>query len=651
MPLALRFAVALGSLALAFVSVSIAACSSSDMNSGPDAAPPVDATSPPHDGSVPPPFDAGADGSVPADAAPPVDAPVVPYCDGSTVCDWPQFAHDPQHTGNTAAVGQPPSRLLAQITFDPFLAQEQAESFGDLLAHFQAPLTVGHDVYMLVKAGTYVSCQPPGSGELADGGTACGPNAWDSQLWTEKRYNWDKGQLVEQWTFTSDWKPEPSALVFGWEPVFQPAISGSYLYVPGAGGALWKIDRITGQTAAHIEPFGATVDPDTYVAGGLTVDAAGDILYDALKLDPTDVTQDASGWLVKVTPTDAVTTATFASIVPDAPAPSAMCDSTFDRGGYALPYPPAPDDAGNPIQVPQVPCLSQRPGVNVSPAVGSDGTIYTVSRAHGDRHYSYLVAVNPDLTPKWDTTLRGHLDDGCGVLEPSTALPGPDGSVIGVGCRVGATQGVDPDTNDLPAPWVEDDSSSTPVVLPDGTIVYGALSTYNLFRGKLMHFGADGAFLGSYDFGWDTTPAVREPGSGDGGGAFSLVTKDNHYAQWDGGNGPYLMTWLDPTLTSTWGYQNTNTNSCVRGPDGGVTCTSDQPNGFEWCVNAPAVDGQGLLYANSEDGNLYVIDPALRTATPIFLELSLGAAYTPVGIDYQGRVYALNGGTMRVLGQ
>jgi hypothetical protein len=35
----------------------------------------------------------------------------------------------------------------------------------------------------------------------------------------------------------------------------------------------------------------------------------------------------------------------------------------------------------------------------------------------------------------------------------------------------------------------------------------------------------------------------------------------------------------------------------------------------------------------------------------VFLELAEGAAYTPVGLDYQGRIYALNGGYMRMLGR
>jgi hypothetical protein len=100
-----------------------------------------------------------------------------------------------------------------------------------------------------------------------------------------------------------------------------------------------------------------------------------------------------------------------------------------------------------------------------------------------------------------------------------------------------------------------------------------------------------------------------------------------------------------------WSYRNTNTESCVRNPDDSLSCTSDHPFSFEWCVNAPAIDARGLTYANSEDGNLYIIDSNGGQVAHSFLELALGAAYTPIALDSQGRIYALNAGTMRVLGQ
>jgi hypothetical protein len=75
-------------------------------------------------------------------------------------------------------------------------------------------------------------------------------------------------------------------------------------------------------------------------------------------------------------------------------------------------------------------------GLNVAPAIAPDGTIYSVSRAHLRSRYSYLVAVNPNLSPRWQASLRGHLADGCGVTLPN------DGGMIG--CTAGAPFGVDP---------------------------------------------------------------------------------------------------------------------------------------------------------------------------------------------------------------
>ena len=69
------------------------------------------------------------------------------------------------------------------------------------------------------------------------------------------------------------------------------------------------------------------------------------------------------------------------------------------------------------------------------------------------------------------------------------------------------------------------------------------------------------------------------------------------------------MTSLSPDLNINWRWQHTNTLSCQRNADGSCcTCSSDHPFGFEWCVNAPAIDVNGTVFANSEDGNLYEID-------------------------------------------
>lgn len=48
--------------------------------------------------------------------------------------DWPRWGRTGQHSGFSPDMGQSPNTQLADITFDPFVTQEQAESRGDLLA-------------------------------------------------------------------------------------------------------------------------------------------------------------------------------------------------------------------------------------------------------------------------------------------------------------------------------------------------------------------------------------------------------------------------------------------------------------------------------------------------------------------------------------
>ena len=250
---------------------------------------------------------------------------------------------------------------------------------------------------------------------------------------------------------------------------------------------------------------------------------------------------------------------------------------------------------------------------------------------------AYLVAVKPDFSgPKWATSMQNLLTDGCGVLVPI----GPTNSSPNA-CRLGATPGVDPTTNALGSAEILDQASSSPTVLPDGSVVFGAMTNYNGFRGHMFKFSSAGTFTGAYDFGWDSTPAVYSHG-----GSYSIVLKDNHYggALYCSGNnticqsttpGPYYITQLDPNLNIEWQFQSTNTQSCTRSSNGGLTCTSTNPNGFEWCINMPAVDVNGNVYATSEDGNLYVLPQGnsgiFTTPTQnLFLNLAVGAAYTPI---------------------
>jgi hypothetical protein len=216
---------------------------------------------------------------------------------------------------------------------------------------------------------------------------------------------------------------------------------------------------------------------------------------------------------------------------------------------------------------------------------------------------------------------------------------------------VGTRPGVDPTTNDWGSGSVPDQASSSPVVLPDGSVLFGALSNYNASRGHLFKFDPGGQFVGAFDFGWDSTPAVYAHD-----GTYSIVVKDNHYGgaglycSFNGNPfcepvppGPFYITQLGPQLNMEWSIQNTNRQASA-------------PSGFEWCVNAPAIDANGVVYANNEDGNLYAIPQghAGVFTTPqqtLFLKEAIGAAYTPLSVGPDGKIYTQNAGSLFIVGK
>lgn len=574
---------------------------------------------------------------------------------------WAQWGSNPAHTGGVSATGQALTQQLADIVYDPFVAQQMTESNGALLTHYQAPLVDGNDVYVMQKTGSYTPCSSPRA--WATAGEHCGPNAWETMVWNEARYSWVDGVLHRAWIFASDWKPPPNgSALSGWEPVFHPLDANGFIYVPGAGGTLWKVNKATGTSAAHINPFepGAVVAANTFTVSPLAADANGSIFYTVLELaSNSNATADpwtqplVSAWLVKVTSAGVASRVSFAALVPGAPAATDVtCPGQFS-GSSTLPWPPSPTSFPADLL-----CGAQRPGVNATPAIAPDGTIYVVSRAHRVSMAGYLVAVNPDLTPKWAATLQQRFNDGCGVSIPRAAA---GNTTTPNTCRDDALQGVDPRTNRPGSGVVTDLSTSSPVVLPDGSVLYGAQTNYNGRRGHLMHFAANGDYLKAYDFGWDITPAVWEHD-----GTWSIVLKDNHYpvGMYCSGShpvcaplpeGPYYLKQIDADFNIEWQFKSTNTQSCQAQPGGPPSCVSDHPDGFEWCINQPAIDANGTVYANSEDGRLYALAQGhsgefTDDAGSIFLNLAIGAAYTPLAIGADGLLYTQNDGHLFVVG-
>jgi hypothetical protein len=582
---------------------------------------------------------------------------------------WPQWGQNAQHAGFLPVVGQAFKTTYLNYTYDTLVQAQLDASGGDLLVHYMTPLTESDAVYMETKGGAY------------------NINSYAAQTWGVVKFKWVGGQLVQQWQVNSDWKAAGTNQNDFWEPVFHGALANGYLYVPGGRGTILKLSKADGSVVSRISAV-PNNDSNTYTTSPLTVDASGNLYFTALRMpaqgpqkvrpldDIVPSHRNPSRWnaprgsffygrdaldsyLIKVAPSDAAQAVSISTLVPDAPKSSDNCYTIFSETD--LPWPPSPDAVP-----PTTNCGTQRVALNAAPALSPDGsTIYIITRAHFVTRYNYLVAVNSDLTPKWDSSLRDRLNDGCGVPVAQGGQLEPNG--VPNGCRVGANYGVDPQTNRPGAGRVLDDESSSPAVAPDGSIYFGAYTSYNYFQGHLMHFDANGNFLNSYGFGWDTTPAffVHD-------GTFSVITKDNHYGDsaaycfndpfWCNADRntvspdypeAYYITQLSPDLKVEWQYRSTNQQSCSRDANNNVTCvtTGDHTPGFEWCVNAPAVDSNGTVFVNSEDGWLYAIGQGGKVKDKIFQQLAVGAAYTPASLGTDGKIYSQNSGHLFVIGK
>lgn len=292
--------------------------------------------------------------------------------------------------------------------------------------------------------------------------------------------------------------------------------------------------------------------------------------------------------------------------------------------------------------------VSTYPGIPSGLArIGSDGTSTFASAAamSGD---SSMEKVCYNCTPAFSadgTTLYVAVNNGsngylCALNSTTLAMKA---SVYLLDPKSGA------------AAWLDDDSSSTPTVGPDGDVYYGVLESAwleNNDRGWLLHFSGDlqttklpGAF------GWDDTasvvPASAVP-SYTGPSTYLLLTKYNNYADFGLGDGVNKLALNDPNTT----YTDPRTGVTVMNPFltvAGVTPDPDfdatYPNAVrEWCINSAAIDPfHKCAVVNSEDGSIYRWDFTSNTlVATVNLASATGEAYTPTVIGPDGAVYAIN---------
>ena len=274
------------------------------------------------------------------------------------------------------------------------------------------------------------------------------------------------------------------------------------------------------------------------------------------------------------------------------------------------------------------------PQISCAPAISNDGKTVYIAMSRGDNTGGYLVGVDTaQMTRKFSVRL------------------------------------VDPRTkNDA---MLSDDSTSSPMVGPDGDVYFGVFeSLFFNSRGWLLHFDETLSNIkipGS--FGWDSTPSVVPVScvpSYRGSSKYLVLTKYNNYVGVGPlGNGVNKIAVLDPNsstpevlngLTESGAYVSTMMPvlSVVGVTPDAQSDLTTYPNAVrEWCVNATAIDVRGrCAIVNSEDGHCYRWDFVKNSLTESLpLTGGLGEAYTPTVIGKYGISYAINRGYLFAMGQ
>jgi hypothetical protein len=264
---------------------------------------------------------------------------------------------------------------------------------------------------------------------------------------------------------------------------------------------------------------------------------------------------------------------------------------------------------------------------NVAPALSSDGsTVYVVVKWATNNNYAYLLGLNSTtLATRYSVLLR----------DPRNGNPAS----------------------------VPEDSTSSPVIAPDGDVYFGVNAPNSGSRGFLLRFSGDlSATKTPGGFGWDYTPGIVPASlvpSYTGSSTYLLFAKYNNYAFADG-SGINRVALLDPNAIqidphpSAGGLIEMREVLTLIGP---TPDTGVDPSVFplavkEWCINAPAVNpANKSIYFTSEDGRSYRWNLTTNTLDQsVVLTPGVLEPYVPTVIGPDGTVYTLNGGTFFALG-
>ncbi len=215
-------------------------------------------------------------------------------------------------------------------------------------------------------------------------------------------------------------------------------------------------------------------------------------------------------------------------------------------------------DAGDPVLIEGGISGGYTKGMQSSPAISSDGTIYIRSFSN------YLFALNPDGTEKWKFPMKVSADTW------SSPTIGNDGTIYVGSAREGNEGGrvyaINPDGTEKWNFKAQSDVFPTMAIDDDGTIYSGAGGD-----GEFFALNPDGTVKWRFSTGRHTESSVAIGSDG-----------TLYFGNWD--NKIYA---LDSNGNKKWEFLT----------------------GGEGIVASPAIAKEGTIYFNADDGYLYAFNP------------------------------------------
>ena len=550
-----------------------------------------------------------------------------PYC-----ADWHQWGGNAAHTGASCSVGQPLQKILADVLIDPLVADEVAGALGDLFVHYQAPLIDGDRVAMVRKGGTFTPCVPetdplkycrhPRTASLRDADVVRGRLRVGGR---RARREVDLRQRVEAAARPGGRVPAGDRRRPRRDPrggrCDRVCRSSDRRGRSGRAAVRARRQRVHRRRARRVArrrvlQRGAVRHGDARRAGRLVA-----------RRDRQRRSR-AQGPLRRPRPRARRRSATARTST------SSRCRRRRSRCSMR---------AASSCCRRSFRCGPQVPGFNAAPAIADDGTVYVVSSAYGNESYSYMMSVNPGyFDVNWSRSLRDQLT----TAAASTSRMHRPARWRWSDCTDGAPMGVDPETGLPPAGWVDVGSTSSPVVHARRPRAVRLAQLLQRERGHLFEFSRAGKVLGTYDFGWDLTPAVARSAARRASSSRTTTTAVHAGHR----SGPVLPD--DARRRARAGLAvPEHRDQELRAPARRQRELHGRSPARLRVVHQRSRDRRERHDVCEQRGRQRLRDGADgQVRDHLLLDTALGAAYTPVVLDREGRVYALNAGHLYVVG-